>query len=63
MKRFYKAVDAIEEVRRILGGNPEKVSYEYKTETYTRGGKTARIERMFYFDDDTALGNVYDVVA
>lgn len=61
MKRFYKAVDAIEEVRRILGGDPERVTYEYKTETYSRGGKQAKIERMFFFDDETSLGNVYDV--
>jgi hypothetical protein len=60
-KRVYKFVDMVEEVTRMLGGKPEKVTANYKTETYSRGNKVVTVNRMFFFDDESELGNIWDV--
>lgn len=62
MKRFYKFVDVMEEVRRVLGGTEESVTYDYKTTIYRKGDKEAKVERMYFFDDETDLGNIYTLV-
>jgi len=57
--RFYDFVAAMDEMKRILGGAPESVSYSWKTETYRRGSKVVKIERELMFDDDGF--NKYDL--
>lgn len=60
MKRFYSYVAAMQEVTMILGGKPEKATYEGKTETYRRGNKAVKIDRELLFDDDGF--NKYDLM-